>query len=249
MKRTHIVSLAIAFMSLLSINVSGQELLDSLDMIVDQIIEGDVIQNVKTEDKKVNDNGTQRILVIGDSTLDGIGRRFNDYASFNGHTIFTSIWYGATTKDWAYTTELDRLLKKVDPTFIVISLGTNDLGYYDFKARAQAVQEILRVIDGIPYIWIGPISLRSVADGSKIVNTIRETVGESNFFDSYHRKMVRFPDGIHPTFEASALWVDDVVKWMSRPEASHHIRLKTPPKSVPFKNYETHRCGYKGRKK
>ena len=188
-------------------------------------------------------------MVIGDSTLDGVGRRFNDYASFNGHSIFTSIWYGATTKDWAYTTELPRLLKKVKPTFVIISLGTNDIGYNDIAARTAAVKEILREIGDIPYIWIGPISLRTVRDGTKVVNAIRDAVGENLFFDSYHRKMARFPDGIHPTFEASARWVDDVVKWMERPEATHHITMNYPSASVPFKNYETHKNSYKGKRK
>ena len=248
MKNKKLILLALMAMCFATIEGYSQEILDSLEIIYNKVINGEEIQTVATETEK-NESGSQSILVIGDSTLDGVGRRFNDYASFNGHTIFTSIWYGATTKDWAYTTELPRLLKKVKPTFVIISLGTNDIGYHDIAARTAAVKEIIREIGDIPFIWIGPISLRSVPDGTKVVNAIRDAVGEHLFFDSYHRKMARFPDGIHPTFEASARWVDDVVKWMNRPEATHHITMNYPKASVPFKNYETHKNSYKGKKK
>ncbi len=248
MKRIQLISIAIIGMCTMALSAKGQDILDSLEIIYNKILNGEEIQNIPSYND-VNESGQQTILVIGDSTLDGVGRRFNDYAVFNGHTIFTSIWYGATTLDWAYTTELPRLLNKVKPTFVIISLGTNDIGYNDLSVRSAAVKEILREIGDIPYIWIGPISLRTVRDGTKVVNAIREAVGENLFFDSYHRRMARFADGIHPTFEASAHWVDDVVKWMSRPEASHHITMNYPSSSVPFKNYETHKNSYKGKKK
>ena len=248
MKKFRLILLALIATCFATIEGYSQDILDSLEIIYNKVLNGEEIQNVATEQED-NENGSQSILVIGDSTLDGIGRRFTDYASCNGHTIFTSIWYGATTKDWAYTTELPRLIKKVKPTFIIISLGTNDLGYNDISARTDAVKEILREVGDIPYIWIGPMSLRTVRDGTKIVNAIRDAVGENLFFDSYHRKMTRLADGIHPTFEASARWVDDVVKWMNRPEAIHHITMNYPTASVPFKSYETHKNSYKGKRK
>ena len=173
------------------------------------------------------DERPQRILLFGDSMLDGVGRRFQDYADQNGHTLFTSIWYGSTTHQWARTTELDRLMDKVKPTFVIISLGTNDLGYHDLQARSESVKEILRVVGDM----------------------LRNTIGESRFYDSYYERLARLSDNIHPTFPASAVWVDKVVDWMNRPDAPHIIKMSRPEQKSKFRNYETHKPSYKGRSK
>ena len=215
--------------------------------IIDSIV-GALTENVPVVEE-TKDTSHHRILLIGDSMLDGVGRRFNDYASANGHTLYTSIWYGSTTKSWAYTTELPRLLQKVDPTFVIVCLGTNDLGYHDISARSEAVKEIMREIGDRPFIWIGPVQLRTISRDPGIAAMIRQNVGASRFYDSYNLRISRAADGIHPTFAAAAHWVDGIAQWMSGPETAHPIIMNTPAKSVPFKNFETHKTSYKGTKK
>lgn len=219
---------------------------DILDSIVGAY---SAITSTAPATEEAKDTTHHRILLFGDSMLDGVGRRFNDYASANGHTLYTSIWYGSTTKNWAYTTELPRLMEKVDPTFVIVCLGTNDLGYHDISARAEAVQEIMRVIGDRPFIWIGPVSLRTISRDPGIASMIRQNVGASRFYDSYNLRISRAADGIHPTFAAAAHWVDGIAQWMSGPETAHPIVMNTPAKSVPFKNFETHKTSYKGTKK
>lgn len=197
-----------------------------------------------------NDTTGQRVLIFGDSTLDGVARRFADYARENGYSLYSSVWYGATVYDWAYTTELHQLMNKVKPTFVIISLGTNDLGYHDLSARAKAVREIVREVGDVPFVWIGPISLKSLKSDNGVPAMIRENVGADRFYDSYHLKMARFPDGIHPTFEASAVWVDGVARWMSSGVTRHSIVMNTPKaKGRMFKHDERHTRKYKGTKK
>jgi lysophospholipase L1-like esterase len=227
--------------------IMAQGILDSLEVVYDKIMEGESVEQVTV--KQDSQPQQHRILLFGDSMLDGVGRRFNDYAAANGHTLFTSIWYGSTTKSWAYTTELPRLMKKVDPTFVIVCLGTNDLGYHDITARSEAVQEIMREIGNVPFVWIGPVTLRSISRDPGIVNMIRQNVGTTRFYDSYDLRISRGPDGIHPTFQAAALWVDGIAHWMSSPETDYPIKMDVPRASVPFKNYETHRTSYKGKKK
>ena len=195
------------------------------------------------------DNNPQRILLFGDSMLDGVGRRFQDYADQNGHSLFTSIWYGSTVHQWARTTELDRLMEKVKPTFVIISLGTNDLGYHDLQARSESVKEILRVVGDIPYVWIGPAKLPKLNKDFGIVDMLRNTIGEANFYDSYYERLARLSDNVHPTFAASAVWVYKVVDWMNRPDAPHIIKMSRPEQSSKFRNFETHKPSYKGKSK
>ena len=237
------------FLSVFSISLAAwAQSVDSLDFVVDKVLAGEPVDNIETTVE--SDTLHHRILIIGDSTLDGVSRRFADYANQNGYTIFSSVWYGATVKCWAYTTELPRLIQKVNPTFVIISLGTNDLGYHDIASRSEAVREIIREIGDIPFIWIGPISLKAVAKDPGIVNMIRENVGADRFYDSYHLKLQRLGDGIHPTFEASAHWIDGVARWMSGPEARHPIAMETPRSKVQqFKHNERHQTKYKGTNK
>ena len=234
-------------MATIALNTTAQGVLDSIEVVYDQLINGSEVESVAP--KQDTSNVHHRILLIGDSMLDGVGRRFNDYAQANGHTLYTSIWYGSTTKNWAHTTELSRLLKKVNPTYVIVCLGTNDLGYNDISARAEAVQEIMREIGDIPFVWIGPVSLRNIKRDPGIVNMIRQNVGADRFYDSYNLRISRGADGIHPTFPAAAIWVDGVARWMNSPETASPIKLDVPAASVPFKNYETHKSSYKGTKK
>lgn len=205
-----------------------------------------VYENCNTHTTVQVDERPQRILLFGDSMLDGVGRRFQDYADQNGHSLYTSIWYGSTTHMWARTTELDRLMDKVKPTFVIISLGTNDLGYHDLQARSESVREILRVVGDIPYVWIGPAKLPKLNKDFGIVGMLRETIGMEHFYDSYNERLARFPDNIHPTFAASAVWIDKVVDWMNRPDAPHIIKMERPVQKAKFRNYETHLPKYKG---
>ena len=231
------------------------QITDDLLLAVDSIVELLVNDTVKTQSPMVQDQKQavdtthQRILLFGDSMLDGVGRRFYEYAQENGHYLFTSIWYGSTTHSWARTTELDRLKDKVRPTFVIICLGTNDLGYHDLQARSESVREILRVVGDIPYVWIGPAKLPKLNKDFGVVDMLRETIGDSLYYDSYHERLARFPDNVHPTFAASAVWVDKVVAWMDRPEAPYHIRLDKPTRKYTFKEYETHSPRYKGVRK
>ncbi len=244
MKKTILAAMALTMTGL---HTPAQDILDSIEVVYNKVLQGETIQNVETDPDNTTSN--HHILLFGDSMLDGVGRRMNDYANQNGHTLFTSIWYGSTTKSWAYTTELRRLINKVNPTFIIVCLGTNDLGYHDISARSEAVKEIMHEIGDIPFVWIGPVTLRTISRDPGIVNMIRQNVGADRFYDSYNLRISRAADGIHPTFDAAARWVDGIAKWMSGPETACPIRMDRPSVSVPFKNYETHKTSYKGTKK
>ena len=240
---------------LLGIMPMRAQITDDLLLAVDSIVEllvNDTVTSVPQTQKQArlqNDTTHHRILLFGDSMLDGVGRRFYEYAQESGHYLFTSIWYGSTTHSWARTTELDRLMDQVKPTFVIISLGTNDLGYHDLKARSESVKEILRVVGDIPFVWIGPAKLPKLNKDFGVVGMLRETIGDDLFYDSYNERLARLPDNVHPTFAASAAWVDKVVQWMNRPEAPYHIRLVYPKQKYTFKNYETHSPRYKGKQK
>ena len=202
------------------------------------------------QDNNVDESDSihKRVLIFGDSTLDGVARRFADYARENNFSLYSAVWYGATVNDWAWTTELPRLMKSVNPNYVIISLGTNDLGYHDLSARAKAVREIVHEVGNVPFVWIGPISLKVIKKDPGVAAMIRENVGADRFYDSYHLKLARLGDGIHPTFAASATWVDSVARWMA---GSRQPLLLSKPtgKAQSFKHNERHTQKYKGKRK
>ncbi|MBF1604467.1 MAG: SGNH/GDSL hydrolase family protein, partial [Prevotella sp.] len=56
-------------------------------------------------------------------------------------------------------------------------------------------------------------------------------------------------DGIHPTRQGAALWVDKIVEWMGEPELnSNPIEMEKPDFATRFKHDEKHGMGYHGRR-
>ena len=191
-------------------------------------------------------SGKQVVLLIGDSMCDGLGRRFSDYATENGFEFHCVIWYGATTKSFATTRDLRYHLNRVHPTFVIISLGTNDMGYYDYSLREGWVQDILRQIGDMPYLWIGPLIWRKVRDRT-IVDIIRRNTGEKHFYDSTPVYCQRL-DGVHPTFPAAASWVDRIASWMVRTQLTEgSISWNLPQQKSVFRPDEKHSPRYRGR--
>lgn len=187
------------------------------------------------------------VLLIGDSMCDGLGSRFSDYAAKNGFELHTVIWYGSTSEDWATAYDLQYHIDRVRPDYVILSLGTNDLGYYDYARREVWIKAVIDKIGDIPYLWIGPLPWRKVRDRT-IVDIIRRSTGEKNFYDSSNTYCQRL-DGIHPTFPAAARWVDEIVEWMGNPAViSNPLPLERPDRKARFTPDEKHPPKYKGRR-
>ena len=92
---------------------------------------------------KVKDTNPQTILFIGDSMLEGLARRFYEYAGRNGHDLHTVLWYSSTSERWAKTRTLDYYLQQVKPTYVVICLCSNELFVRDLDQREEYIKTII----------------------------------------------------------------------------------------------------------
>ena len=192
------------------------------------------------------DTAHQVILLIGDSMTDGLGHIFVDYAAENDYELHTVVWYGSRTDHWAKRGDLDYHIKRVHPTFIVLCLGTNDLGFYDFSRRQQWINDIINKVGDIPYVWIGPLPWAKIRNRD-LVGIIRDCVGEKRFFDSSNIQIPR-ADGIHPTLAGAKVWMNKIAQWLSNPETTlHPLQMRTPTRMVRFVADEKHTPRYKGR--
>ncbi|MEE0478027.1 MAG: hypothetical protein UDK32_09175, partial [Adlercreutzia sp.] len=79
--------------------------------------------------------GLVRILFVGDSMLEELSRRLDDYAVANGHTLQTVVWYGSTTEKWGMTQTLRHLIAEYKPTYLWVCLGGNELFVRDLEER------------------------------------------------------------------------------------------------------------------
>lgn len=189
----------------------------------------------RPEKKAEPDTASHRILIIGDSMLEGLNPRLAAYAKENGHTLNSVIWYSSTTKYWGESDTLRVFIRRFKPTYIFISLGANELFVRNIaEHREGLLRNFLRQIGDIPYIWIGPPNWKK---DTGINDMIARNVPKGRFFLSNGMHFDRNADGAHPTHASAALWMDSIARWMTL-HAEHPIKMKKPkaakasPKSV-----------------
>ncbi|MCM1005158.1 MAG: SGNH/GDSL hydrolase family protein [Prevotella sp.] len=189
------------------------------------------IEAEKKQEAQHNEVDTmpQNILVFGDSMTQNIARRLAAYASQNGHTIHTVNWDSSGTKIWSKTDTLTYYIKEFKPTYIFVSLGGNESGYGKPEVLKPNVEKILEKIGDIPFVWIGPPSLKN-GESDKYSDMLGSTLPPGTFFRSDKLKLERRGDKIHPTVKAAAYQVDELAKWIEN--SAHPIKMDFPADSV-----------------
>lgn len=178
-------------------------------------------------------DSTQNILFIGDSMLEGLSKRFNDYAEENGHTLNTVIWYSSTSEQWAETDTLEYFINKFNPSYIVICLCSNELFVKDVDARKQSIHKLVGKIGSRPFVWISPPNWK---EDTGINDAIIAEVGINRYFDSRSLDLERGRDNAHPTFSAAALWMDTIAGWLQTGDCAYPLKMNWPQKEVGLKN-------------
>lgn len=162
--------------------------------------------------KVLPDTTSQTILFIGDSMLDGLSPRLAAYCKASSDTLYSVVWYSSTSEAWGKTTKLSDYIKKLKPSFIFISLGSNELIVKEIKEkRDKYVKELIRQTAGIPYVWIGPPNWKK---DTGINDLIRENVPAGCYFRSAEMKFDRRKDGAHPTAASASVWMDSIIRWL-----------------------------------
>ncbi|MDE7414240.1 MAG: SGNH/GDSL hydrolase family protein [Muribaculaceae bacterium] len=181
------------------------------------------------------DTTSQKILFIGDSMVGFLGKPFESYALCNGHEIESVTWASSTTRHWAETDTLQHFLRKYDPTYVVICLGSNEIFTKNTDQRREWVKTIEKKLGGLPYVWISPPNWKEVYT---FTDMLCDAVGKDRYFDSTHLKLDRGPDHAHPTHPAAAIWMDTVASWMQSDKNRHPIVMARPDKKA--KTYHIH---------
>ena len=184
---------------------------------------------IKIPPKLTPDTSSQRILIIGDSMLEGLGPRLNDYCDANNHELTQLVWYSSNTKWYGSCDTIPYYINKVKPTYIILAIGSGDiLASNALVEREPYVKKILEQIKGYKYVWVGPPNWR---EDSGINDLIDKTVDKGTFFLSKNLKFDRVSDGVHPTKASASKWMDTVASFIMN-KSSNPIMLKSPKKKA-----------------
>lgn len=172
----------------------------------------------------ITDTTSQRILLFGDSMVEGLGKRLRNYAAENNHECLNVIWYSSTTKIWAETDTLEHFKRTFNPTYIMISLGGNELFVRDLDKREEYIKQIIQKFGDIPYIWIGPPNWK---EDTGITALMEKHAKPHRYYPSKKLKFDRMSDGAHPTMNSAAKWMDSVAVWIQK-DTHYRINMDFP---------------------
>ncbi len=171
------------------------------------------------------DSSAQKFLFIGDSMLEFLRIRLNDYCRKNGHTMNTVIWYSSSSLWYGQCDTLKHFIHKHKPTYVLLCLGANELFIKDIKTeRAPFVSHIVKQMGDLPFVWIGPPNWK---DDTGINDLILSYTGKSRYYPSKNLSYNRTRDGAHPTRESAYKWMDSVAVYLQK-DARHRILMEMP---------------------
>jgi len=157
---------------------------------------------------------SRRVLLVGDSQLEGLRLPVYNYCKWNNLNLVASIvWYGSTSKQWGTSDTLEYFINRYKPSFVFIALGLNELFVNDLEKRNEYVTNIINKLSkkGVGYYWIGPAAWKA---DKGIVSVLSERNG-NRFFDSSKLVLERAEDGRHPSRGAAWAWMEEVSKDIS----------------------------------
>ncbi len=168
----------------------------------------------------------QRILLIGDSMAGGLMYRLKDYCVFNNYKMLAVTWISGTTFTFSRTDTLKHFIKRLNATFVILVLGSNELKMYDLQTtRYKYVQKIVQKLDSIPYLWVGPPNWE---EDTGINDLILCFAKEKHFFPSKNLTYKR-RDHAHPTAESFEMWMDSIASFIVN-KSDKPIKLDKPQK-------------------
>lgn len=189
----------------------------------------------KVQDTVAMDSSKQKFLLIGDSMLEGLGYRLNDYCRQNGHTMNSVIWYSSSSLWYGNCDTLSYFIKKFSPTYVILVLGANELFIKDIYTRDPLVKHIIAQIGDLKYIWVGPPNWK---DDTGINSLIVKNTGYKRYYPSKNLTYNRSKDGAHPTRESAKMWMDSVAAFIMN-KSKYPVMLKFPSDSIKKKSPPT----------
>gem|GEM_PF-2019299 len=170
----------------------------------------------------------QRILMIGESMIEGLYLSLRPIAFYHHHKLKAQIWYGSTSIEWSKNDTLRKVLLWFKPSLVMVSIGANELSVRDISKREANIVNIIKQLQGYRYIWIGPPNWKK---DSGIGDVLEGNIPENQYFRSRDLKYKRRRDGAHPTLASAHVWADTLSNWIMM-KSAYPINLIKKPMAV-----------------
>lgn len=169
------------------------------------------VPDYKCKRKLQIDTASQKILLIGDSMADGLDVFLSKYAEYNHHEYRKLSICSSTILFWGNSDTLRKTVNRYKPTYLIISLGSNELFNTYLDHYPTYIQSIEKQASDIEFVWIGPPNWKKDAG---LNDTIEHQIGKERYFASKNLTLERGEDKIHPTLKGFSQWTDSVAKWL-----------------------------------
>ena len=158
------------------------------------------------------DSTIRNVLVFGDSMTHYLAMSIAKYGSRNNYTVTSVTWVSSSITKWSKTDKLKKYMEMVEPDFVIISLGANDVNLKNFNSKIPEIQGIISQLDSVPYIWVGPPLWKK---DKGLYDILEKTLAKGQVFHlDENFKIQRAADHIHPTHKGADAWADTLMRWI-----------------------------------
>ncbi len=175
-----------------------------------------IYQEAEPLQKPTPDTSAQKILLVGDSMMEGLQIYLKMRTEKCKHTFVSLAKTSTSMVAWTgkdSTGKLKDAIEKHKPTLVLISLGSNEL----FAPKnllpeyAKYLDNILLQLGNTNFVWICPPNWKK---DFGLTDLILEKVQENRFFPSRDLKIPRAGDGIHPNMQGYEMWADKILNFI-----------------------------------
>jgi lysophospholipase L1-like esterase len=156
-----------------------------------------------------------RVLHTGDSMVGGgLARALGPKFEADGTKYFRDVIESGTIHEFSQNDHLPKLLAKVKPDLILVTLGANHVPHSTDpeKEIGPFLPKLLSRVRAIDCYWIAPPIWKPTQ--AKFNAWLSEHVAPCRFYDASHLAITRRPDKIHPDEKGGEAWADDLWTFM-----------------------------------
>jgi len=178
-------------------------------------------KKILTQEEKL-DTTAQNILLIGDSQAYFLMKGLKRYTNLKKHKLTTVSWVSASIETFAVTDTLKHYLKTVSPSYVIVTLGTNQMRFKDTLQVKSNIDTLVAQLEGFKTIWIGPLRKGKPMG----LNELFEEKVEKNCFFRSDSLIIPRKKGswAHPSSKGSRTWTDSIASWIIK-KSSYPIQL------------------------
>jgi lysophospholipase L1-like esterase len=168
---------------------------------------------------KIKDTASKKILLAGDSMADGLLKPLHGYCNTRKHKLIRGGWTSSTIISWSFSKKLSKLIKKYEPDYVILALGSNELYTTELTYREPLIRNILSEAGKTKFVWVGPPHWQ---EDYGLDSLLKTTLGDKIYFSSKKMflseplKRDKATDKIHPSASAFRVWADSIVTFIER---------------------------------